>query len=254
MDATQFVILASDCQREFTKERRALDLVNKDTSMRLVSWGVQSAAMKKVAVLPVVFVAGLSAAPSADTRASYVVDAQRSKIEIQVAREGFFKAFAHDHLVSATKFSGEVQLSQSNVQDSAVSFVVDARSLVVLDPGESEKDRKEVQATMLGEQVLDVARYPQIEFASSSVKSASKKGDAFELQVQGALILHGVKRPVTIPIRVQVATDGTLTADAEVSLLQSEYGITPIKVAGGTVRVKDKLRLIFHILARKNSA
>ncbi len=254
MDATQFVILASDCQREFTKERRVLDGMDKGISMRIISWGVQLAAMKKIAVLPVVFVAGLSAAPSADTRASYVVDAQRSKIEIQVAREGFFKAFGHDHLVSATQFSGEVRLSQSNVADSAVSFLVDAKSLVVLDPGESEKDQKEVQTTMLGEQVLDVTRFPQIEFTSSSVKSVSKKGDAFELQVEGTLTLHGVKKTVTVPVRVQVANDGSLTTDAEVSLLQSEYGITPIKVAGGTVRVKDKLKLTFHILARKNSS
>jgi len=135
-----------------------------------------------------------------------------------------------------------------------VSFVVDARSLVVLDPGESEKDQKEVQTTMLGEQVLDVTRFPQIEFTSSGVKSFSKKGDAFELQVEGTLTLHGVKKTVTVPVRVQVANDGSLTTDAEVSLLQSDYGITPIKVAGGTVRVKDKLKLTFHILARKNSS
>jgi len=210
--------------------------------------------MKKTAVLTLVFAAGLSAASSADTRASYAVDAQKSKIEIRVAREGFFKAFGHDHLVSATKFSGEVQLSQSNVADSAVSFVVDAKSLVVLDPGESERDRKEVQTTMLGEQVLDVARYPQIEFASSSVKSLSRKGDTFELHVEGTLSLHGVKKPVTLPVRMQVMDDGTLAAYAEVSLLQSDYGITPIKVGGGTVRVKDKLKLTFQIVAHKNAA
>ena len=228
--------------------------MDKGISMRIISWGVQSAAMKKIAVAILILAVGRSATPNADTRVSYAVDAQKSKIEIQVAREGFFKAFGHDHLVSATQFSGEVRLSQSNVADSAVSFLVDAKSLVVLDPGESEKDQKEVQTTMLGEQVLDVTRFPQIEFTSSSVKSVSKKGDAFELQVEGTLTLHGVKKTVTVPVRVQVANDGSLTTDAEVSLLQSDYGITPIKVAGGTVRVKDKLKLTFHILARKNSS
>jgi polyisoprenoid-binding protein YceI len=210
--------------------------------------------MKKIAALILVLAAELSAALGADTRANYAVDAQKSKIEIQVAREGFFKAFGHDHLVSAPQFSGEVEFAQPNLAQSSVSFTVDAKSLVVLDPGESEKDRKEVQTTMLGEQVLDVARYPQIEFASSGVKSVSKKGDVFELQVGGTLTLHGVKKPVMVPVHVQIMNDGTLIADAEVPLLQSDFGITPVKVAGGTVRVKDKLKLTFHILARKNSA
>jgi polyisoprenoid-binding protein YceI len=131
---------------------------------------------------------------------------------------------------------------------------VDAKSLVVVDPGESEKDRAEVQSTMLGEQVLDVARYPEIQFSSSAVKVVSNKKNTLELQVEGFLTLHGTKRTVTVPVRVQILEDGTLTADAEVSLLQSDFGITPIKIAGGTVRVKDKLKLTFHILAKKASS
>jgi polyisoprenoid-binding protein YceI len=210
--------------------------------------------MKKIGALILVFGACLPATFGADARTNYAIDPQKSKIEIQVAREGFLKAFGHDHLVSATQFSGTVQLSQPNVADSAVSFAVDAKSLAVIDPGEAEKDKKEVQATMLGEQVLDVARYPQIEFASSSIKSVSKKGDVLELQVEGTLTLHGVKKTLTLPVQVQLGNDGTLTADAEVSLLQSDYGITPIKVGGGTVRVKDKLKLTFHMVARKTSA
>src|SRR5262249_5324504 len=101
--------------------------------------------MKKIAVLILFLAASLCAAHSADTRASYAVDAQKSKIEIQVGREGFFKTFGHDHLISAKQFSGEVRLAQPNFADSSVSLVVDAKSLVVVDPGESEKDRNEVQ-------------------------------------------------------------------------------------------------------------
>lgn len=213
----------------------------------------ESAAMKKIAALSLILATCFSPAFGADTRTAYVIDAPRTKIEIQVGREGFLKAFGHDHLISAARFSGEVQLAQPKVEGSTVSFVVDAKSLAVVDPGESEKDRQEVQTTMQGDQVLAVSKFPQIEFSSSNVKSVSKNGDAFELQVEGTLNLHGVKKLVTIPVRLQIMTDGTLTADAEVSLLQSDYGITPIKVGGGSVRVKDKLKLTFHIFARKNS-
>jgi hypothetical protein len=43
--------------------------------------------------------------------------------------------------------------------------------------------------------------------------------------------------------------DGKLSADGEFSLLQSDYGIVPIKVGGGAVRVKDKLKITFHIVS-----
>lgn len=210
--------------------------------------------MKKIAALILAFAACFSPAVAADPPVSYSVDLQKSKIEIQVGREGFLKTFGHDHLISATQFSGEVRLAQPNVAESSVSLSVDAKSLSVLDPSEPEKDRNEVQKTMLGEQVLDVARFPQIEFVSSSVKSLPKKGDTFQLQVEGTLSLHGVKKPATVAVRVQVTEDGTLTAFSEITLLQTDYGITPIKVGGGTVRVKDNLKLTFQIVAHKNPA
>jgi polyisoprenoid-binding protein YceI len=211
------------------------------------------AAVRKFAAFLLSMTLGVPIAKGADSRTAYTIDSKSSKIEIQVAREGFFKAFGHDHLVSAAKFTGEIHFNSAKVEDSSVSFSVDAKSLTVVDPGESEKDRKEVQDTMLGEQVLDTARYPQIQFSSSSVRVLSNKSGEMSLQVEGTLGLHGAKKTVVAPVHVRLADDGTLTADAEVPLLQSEFGITPIKIAGGTVRVKDKLKLTFHFVARKAS-
>jgi polyisoprenoid-binding protein YceI len=118
----------------------------------------------------------------------------------------------------------------------------------VLDPGESEKDRREVQATMLGEKVLDAIQYPQIQFTSSSVRSIGQKEGATEIQVEGTLRLHGVEKPVVLPIQVHVE-QGDLSADGEFSVLQSDYGIVPVKAGGGAVRVKDELKIRFHIVA-----
>ncbi len=182
---------------------------------------------------------------------TYSIDSAKSKIEIEVAKDGFFKAFGHDHLVLATKFSGSVQVATAKMEGSSVSFTADANSLRVMDPGESEKDRNEVQTTMLGQQVLDVARYPQIQFFSSTIKVVSASKNTFDLQVSGPLTLHGTQKPVALPARVQISDDGSLTCDTEISLLQSDFGITPYKAAGGAVRVKNKLKLTFHIVATK---
>ena len=40
-----------------------------------------------------------------------------------------------------------------------------------------------------------------------------------------------------------------LIAGGETSLLQTDFGITPIKVAGGSVRVKNKVRVRFNLAA-----
>ena len=203
--------------------------------------------------LAVNFLVLASALPArAQNRAAYSVDTKQSKIEIHVYREGLLKAFGHDHQIMATDFSGTAQLVEPDASASSVTLVVETKSLVVLDPGENEKDRKEVQETMLGENVLDAPRFPRIQFASSKVRSTARKGEAIDLEVEGTLALHGAVKPVSLPVHL-VVSGGRLTGDGEISLLQTDYGITPIKVGGGAVRVKDKLKLSFHIVATKES-
>lgn len=211
--------------------------------------GVKTAAVSLLSVLVLLPVPGVPA-----TRTAYSIDPQQSKIEIQVAKDGFLKAFGHDHLVSATQYSGEVQFDSAKVEESSIVFTVETAGLKVIDPGESEKDRNDVQTTMLSKEVLDAAQYPQIKFSSSSVKSKPGSNGSLDLQVEGTLLLHGTAKPLTVPVTLRVSSDGSLIADAEVSLLQSDFGITPYKAVGGTVRVKDKLKLTFHIIARKSGA
>jgi len=183
--------------------------------------------------------------------ASYSIDSQQSKMEIHVGKEGAFKAFGHDHLISAKQVSGEVQFDPQSIDKSSVRLQVPTKSITVIDPAESEKDRKEVQATMEGEKVLDVAKFAEINFTSTNISAAKKTSDGWELTLSGKLNLHGVEKPVTFPLQVRV-DNNELHAQGEVSILQTDYGITPVKVGGGTVKVKDKLKITFNIVARKN--
>ena len=41
------------------------------------------------------------------------------------------------------------------------------------------------------------------------------------------------------------------TADGQFALRQTEYGIKPVSVAGGTIKVKDELKFSFHIVAER---
>lgn len=186
---------------------------------------------------------------SAFAQMRYEIDGAASKMEVNVYKEGLFKAFGHDHLIAVKELSGTVLFYADKLENSSVTFHVATKSLTTLDPGESEKDRKEVHATMQSDKVLDAARFPDIVFASTGVNRVEKKGDMWSVTLAGKLQLHGVEKPVTVPVTIRTSRD-ELMAQGEVFLLQTDYGITPIKVGGGAVRVKDCLRIHFEIRAR----
>ena len=181
----------------------------------------------------------------------YSVDSPQSKMEIHVSKEGAFKVFGHDHLIAAKQVSGQAQFDPQKVDNSTVTLRISTKSLTVVDPGESEKDRQDVQDTMEGDKVLEVAKFPVISFTSSSVSAAKKTSDGWQLTLAGKLNLHGVEKPVSFPLHLH-ADKNELHGQGELSILQTDYGITPIKVGGGTVKVKDKLKITFNVVARKN--
>jgi hypothetical protein len=56
---------------------------------------------------------------------------------------------------------------------------------------------------------------------------------------------------VALPLRVELSGD-TLTANGRLVLRQSEYGISPVTVAG-VVKVKDELTIDYAIVATRVS-
>ena len=63
------------------------------------------------------------------------------------------------------------------------------------------------------------------------------------------ITLHGVARSVDVPTQIENAPNG-LAASGTLSLLQSDFGITPMSVMGGAIQVLDQLDLQFRIVAR----
>src|SRR6185437_10803198 len=100
-----------------------------------------------------------------------------------------------------------------------VRFVIDARQMKVLDPKLSPDKRQQVQDRMLGPDVLDPVRYPQITFASTHVDGAGQN----EFLVTGQLSLHGVTRPISARVRKE---NGRYVGTC--ILKQRDFGITPI--------------------------
>lgn len=162
------------------------------------------------------------------------IDRDHSSLKIHVSKSGFFSAFAHNHEVEALIASGDVQTAGN----AFVELRVDARKLRVLDPELSEGTRAQIQQTMEGPQVLDAERFPEIHFHSNAVEA--KGTDRW--MVTGTLDLHGQSHPITVDV---VLKDGFYRGSA--MFKQTAFGITPVTVAGGTVKVKDELKLEFVI-------
>lgn len=205
---------------------------------------------KCMAVVLFAFTFAWASVLPASAQTAYTFDGSTSSLQISVDKQGLFSAFGHNHLVAAKEFSGSAQFDPGKIGSSSVSLRVAANSLTVIDPDSSANERGQVQATMLGPQVLDTARYPEIGFRSTGVTQAKQQGSGWRVMLTGMLQLHGTQRPVTFPLVVQL-DHGQLSAEGDAYILQTDYGITPIKVAGGAVKVKNRLRIHFEIHARQ---
>lgn len=164
------------------------------------------------------------------------IDVDRSSILIHVSKSGLFSFAGDNHEIRAPIAAGSL-----NEAAKSVELKVDAAKLIVLDPSLSFAKRAQVQQEMLGPRVLDPARYPEIRFRSTQVEQV-KPG---EWNVRGDLSLHGQTRPVTVHV---TSASGHYRGTA--AFKQTEFGITPISIAGGTVKVKDELKIDFDIVLR----
>jgi polyisoprenoid-binding protein YceI len=160
------------------------------------------------------------------------IDTQKSTLTIHVGKTGAFSGLGHEHEVRAPIQNGTAETGSHP----AVEIHVDARALRVIDKGESEKDRAEVQKTMLGPEVLDSEHHHEIVFKSIGAESTGQA----QWTLRGNLTLRGQSRPVTVHVTLK---DGRYTGEATVK--QSDFGIKPPGKAG--VRAKDEVRIEFDV-------
>jgi len=166
--------------------------------------------------------------------ASVPIDTQGSTLTIHVFKSGLFSGFAHDHEIAAPLSSGSVDAAAL-----AVECRFDARRLAVLDREASAGERAKIEETMRSAKVLDVERFPEIAFISRKVQPTG--GNKYD--VTGDLTLHGVTHTLTFSVVL-----ATHHYKGTVRLKQSDFGITPISLAGGSVKVKDTVEIGFDVV------
>lgn len=158
---------------------------------------------------------------------------RQSAITIKVFKSGLFSGFAHDHVIVAPIARAEIDSARLSAEITVIT-----KEMKVMDKEVSDKDRADIQSTMLGPKVLDQEKYPEIHFKSTRIEQAGPQ----HYRVTGTLELHGARQEMTLDV---AATGDHYHGTAR--LKQSDFGIKPISLFGGSVKVKDELELEFDV-------
>jgi polyisoprenoid-binding protein YceI len=160
---------------------------------------------------------------------------------IRTGREGAAARAGHDLTLAATKWRAVVTVDVRAPARSTLRAIVDAASLEVREAGGgalglTQSQRAEIEAT-IREKVLRSRKHPRITFRSTAVEGDSKRA-----LVRGELAIAGVTREAALAVRVD-ARSAMPRVRATMSIVQTEFGITPYSILLGALRVKDAVEL-----------
>ena len=165
------------------------------------------------------------------------IDPERSVVTVHVGKSGLLSSAGHDHWVNAPISSGTIRESPAP----SVEFTIaTAKMTVKPDAKFDAKTQAQIQKDM-EDMVLQPSQFPTIEFRSSRVE---KLGDG-EWKVEGNLSLHGVTK--TVSLTVKRSGD---SYSAHTTLKQTDFGIKPVSVGGGMIKVKNEVEIDFQIFTR----
>jgi polyisoprenoid-binding protein YceI len=179
----------------------------------------------------------------------YRLDAGQSQFMVRAFAGGplFFKG--HDHFVKVGDFTGEAELTPGALNPASLQLRVRADSLEetrdVFTPQQKQIINKELR-----EIVLETAKYPEITFKSTDVAGQVRAGGQYEAKIGGDLTLHGVTRHIVIPATVTVS-GSDLRARGEFTVNRGDYKVKATSAAHGMVRVRDRLKFTFDIVAHQ---
>jgi polyisoprenoid-binding protein YceI len=181
--------------------------------------------------------------------ARYRLDAGRSQFMVRAFAGGPLWFKGHDHFVRARDFDGEAELTPGALSPASLRLRVRADSLEETRDVFTEQ-QKQIINKELREIVLETAKYPEIVFKSTDVTGRVLAGGQYEAKVGGDLTLHGVTRHIRIPATVTLS-GGDLRARGEFTIDRGDYNVKATSAVHGLVRVRDKLKFTFDIVAHQ---
>ena len=185
---------------------------------------------------------------SAETLLRYKIDARASQFTVKAFASGLISVVAHSPTFAISEIAGEVTFEANSIDQASVWMNIDPSGLRLKDEVTSEERR--IIATVMHQEVLESLKYPSITFESRRVSTTKLGENLYRVAMVGDLTLHGVTRQVSLTAQAVIGED-TLRCIGEFTILQTDFAMNIVSVAGSTLRLKDELRLGFFIIARR---
>src|SRR5262245_13496428 len=191
--------------------------------------------------------ASFIAAPPATV--TYNLDASHSKFMAHANRSGLLWFKGHSHHLAASDFSGQVELTPDTITPASLRLVVKAASL-----HETGADFTEPQKQIINKELKDIVllpdQYPDITFQSTNVTVKSSAVGRYDVKINGNLTLHGVTKPISIPVVVTLSGNN-LRAVGEFSIDRGDFNVKATSAFHGLVRVDDDVKFEFDIVGHR---
>ena len=177
------------------------------------------------------------------------LDPSQSRFIIRTFSGGLLWFKGHDHFIAARDFMGEALVTPATISPASLQFTVRADSLAETRDVFTEQ-QKQIINKEIRELVLEVAKYPEIVFKSAAVTGRLTSAGQYEAQIEGDLTLHGITHRIVLPALVTMSGH-TLRARGEFEIKRGDYKVKATSALHGTIRVRDKLKLTYDIVANQ---
>lgn len=166
---------------------------------------------------------------------AWTVDAKTSSLAFSVAQVG--------SIVSGRfpTWTGEIVLDPSSLATSRIDIKIDTRPV--------SANNRDVDSLMKGPNFLDVQKFPEARFVSTSI---SGSGDRY--QASGKLTIRGVTRDAVLPFTLTIADDPAqpgrvrATARGRIILKRLDYGVGQNEWAA-TGQVANEVTIDLNVVA-----
>jgi YceI-like domain len=205
------------------------------------------------------------AAPAAVHRGvPYAVVAGESLLSIRVYKAGTLAAAGHNHLIASHELEGTFYIPPQPLQASfEVQFPVDSLTVdegalraalhsADFPPDVPASAREGTRRNMLSAALLDGANHPRILLRAVALQEQTPPLPGAAL-AHVAVSVRDSEHQIALPVRWQLS-HGTLIADADTTLTQSELGLKPFSALLGALQVQDEMQVSLHLVARGSAA
>ena len=186
----------------------------------------------------------------------YRVSSLDSDLHILVYRSGTLAHLGHNHVVSSKSIEGFAWV-HNDLSKSGFDLLLPVNELIVDDPntrateGEDfstvidDQGRAGTKHNMLLQTGLDGDHYPYIRLHSEQISAS-----ADQLLFQVTITIKQQTRTLEVPVTITKNSD-SFSASGQFSIRQTDFGMTPMSVMAGALRVQDQLTIRFNLVLNK---